>query len=362
VRVAFLCDRNSIHAVRWVNALASRGHETHLLTCTDGGGDPLDGRVLVHRLPVPPRIGYVANLFYVRRLLQAIRPALLHTHYASGYGTLGRLSNYRPHLLSVWGSDVYEFPKKSILHRRILQTNLRAADWVCSTSKAMAEQIIQICPVTGLSITPFGVDISTFAPRIRCRELDAVTVGTVKSLAPKYGIDLLIRSFAVVRSRATQNLMTRLRLLIVGSGPQESELRRLVNYLGLEECTTFVGRVPHSSVPAYLNQLDIYVALSRQESFGVAVAEASACGLPVVVSRVGGLPEVVVEGETGLIVPKEDVEGAAHSILSLIMDSNMRWRLGMLGRAHVVRHYSWDKSVETMLSVYSRLLTKEQRC
>ena len=128
----------------------------------------------------------------------------------------------------------------------------------------------------------------------------------MKTLAATYGIDLLIQAFSTLVADPllqADGLAQRLRLLIVGDGPEYATLTSLAQTLGVSAVTTFAGVVPHCDVPAWLNRLDIYVAASRQESFGVAVLEASACGLPVVVSAAGGLPEVVRSGETGFIVP-----------------------------------------------------------
>ena len=103
-------------------------------------------------------------------------------------------------------------------------------------------------------------------------------------------------------------------------------------------------------MPAWLNRLDIYAAPSRldSESFGVAVIEASACALPVVVSDVGGLPEVVRDGETGLIVPRDDVPALQAALKRLVLDAALRERLGQGGRAHVEREYEWGHCVDLM--------------
>jgi glycosyltransferase involved in cell wall biosynthesis len=185
-----------------------------------------------------------------------------------------------------------------------------------------------------------------------------ITIGTVKSLAFKYGIDILIRAFARLRGIVDDPLAQKLRLLIVGGGPQEDELKRLAREVGVGGVTTFVGPVLHMLVPEYLNRLDIYVALSRleSESFGVSVLEASACGLPVVVSDVGGLPEVVLHGKTGYVVKREDPDSAAAALARLVHDERLRHSLGRAGRSHVRSHYEWGGCVERLLEVYTAVL------
>src|SRR5690625_2349445 len=111
MKVAFLGKRHSIHTVRWVNALAQRGHNVHLISSV-GDGEPLDRRVTFHRLFFPPPSGFFLNSLQLQCLLKAIQPNVLNTHFASGYGTLARISGFHPNVLSVWGSDVYSFPEK----------------------------------------------------------------------------------------------------------------------------------------------------------------------------------------------------------------------------------------------------------
>ncbi len=365
MKVAFLAGQNSIHTVRWANAMVEKVSELHLLTMHQPG-DPIDSRVKIHNLPHKAPHGYFLNLKHLQKLLAEIQPDLLHVHYASGYGTLGRLSKYHPLLLSVWGSDVYDFPATSFFHRALVIANLRQADWVCSTSEVMAQQTESLCPdITHLSITPFGIDVEKFRPE-PMQDENYLTIGTVKKLAPKYGIDILIKAFAQAREiviAKTPDLEQKLKLIIVGDGIQRKELESLARQLKIDQVTNFVGAVLHEQVPDYLNQMDIYVAASRldSESFGVAVLEASACGLPVIVSDAGGLPEVVQDQITGYIAPKENVAATAEALVKLIHNSDERKRLGVAGRKLVLERYVWQENVELMRKTYDQLLTQQAR-
>lgn len=364
MKIALLAKRHSIHTVRWANALAGDGHEVYLLSSVHHG-EPLVPEVRFVPLPFPPPVGFFANAPALRRALREIRPDILHAHFASGYGTLGRLSGFRPYVLSVWGSDVYDFPLKSPVHRRLLTANLRAPDHLCSTSDVMAEQTRKLLPEARVSVVPFGIDLDAFAPPARPGPRDHVTIGTVKTLAPKYGVDVLLRAVARLRERLASGGAVEpgsLRVLIVGGGPEEERLRNLAGELGLSDVTRFVGQVPHAEVPDWLGQLDVYVALSRldSESFGVAVLEASACAVPVVVSDAGGLPEVVVDGQTGFVVPRDDPEAAAAALANLVQDRHRRQAMGAAGRRHVEANYSWGASVAAMNDVYARVARSGQ--
>ncbi len=357
MRVLLVGAASSVHLLRWAQALAGRGHEVHVAT----QHAPLAGYgagVVVHRLPHLGGAGYLLNRCALRRLVDRIGPDVVNAHYASGYGTLAVRPAGAPLVLNVWGSDVYEFPDATPLHRWLLRRNLRRADAVVSTSEVMARRTAQVCPgLSPITVVPFGVNTQRFSARPVSK--DALVVGTVKALAPKYGIDILLRAFAGLSAGRTEAV----RLRIVGDGPQRSELEQLADDLGIKARVDFVGAVPHHQVPQELNRLDVYVALSRthSESFGVAVIEASACGLPVVVSEAGGLPEVVERDCSGFIVPMEDSRAAAERIAELLADDALRARMGAAGRERVVKRYSWDDCVDRLLEVYGNALREMKR-
>lgn len=355
MKIALLSGLSSIHTIRWANAFVERGHELHLISSPSHNNTKhwLSKNVHLHILPIPSSFGYYLNLIAFKKILRLIKPDVLNAHYASGYGTLARLSKFSPYVLSVWGSDVYDFPYKSAFHKKIIRKNLLAADRLCSTSKVMAEQVNSLCPeISRITVTPFGVDTEVFKPKFRKHQKNLLTIGTVKTLAPKYGIDILLHAFKYVKEQMLQiNPLIVLRLLIVGGGPQEKSLHLLAKKLGISENCTWIGEITHQEVPEYLNQLDIYVALSREESFGVAILEASACGIPVVVSDSGGLPEVVVAGETGLVVSRESHEEAGKAILSIANNPILRESMRKKSVEHVKAVYDWQKNVSLLENV-----------
>lgn len=359
-RIALLGPANSIHLQRWAAALVERGHAVTVVSQQRCDRALLPAQAEVHWLRHASPVGYFVNAPELRRWLAQWRAEILNAHYASGYGTTAALCGFRPTLLSVWGSDVYDFPYEGAVKGRLLRWNLRRATALASTSHAMAQQVRRLTPERhDVAVTPFGVDLQRFAPAPR-RERGALTIGIVKLLTPKYGIDLLLRAFAgLLRDADVRALPLPCRLLIVGDGPQRPALEALARDLGIAPDTEFAGEVAHADVPGWLHRLDIYAAPSRldSESFGVAVIEAGACGLPVVVSDAGGLPEVVRDGETGLVVPRENVPALQAALKRLLLDAALRERLGRNGRAHVEREYDWQHCVRLMEQAYARTIT-----
>jgi glycosyltransferase involved in cell wall biosynthesis len=146
--------------------------------------------------------------------------------------------------------------------------------------------------------------------------------------------------------------------MIVGGGSLENKLKTLADNLSIGSKTIFVGKVPHQDIPKYHNMLDVSVSVSNSESFGVAIIEASACGKPVVVSNVGGLPEVVEDGVTGIIVPPRNAEATANAIERLVLNKELRLQMGKAGRERVKRLYNWDDNVKQMINIYKEILEK----
>src|SRR3954470_18405903 len=146
MKVVMLAPAEVIHTQRWVEALHARGVALTLATQHPAGAWRAPAGVETVELPHRGLAGYFRNVPALRRLLREQRPDLLHVHYASGYGTTAALAGFRPWLLSVWGSDVYDFPHQGALQGWLLRRNLRSADAIASTSVAMARQVRTLVP------------------------------------------------------------------------------------------------------------------------------------------------------------------------------------------------------------------------
>jgi L-malate glycosyltransferase len=366
MRVLLLADLSSVHTIKWAKSLAERGIEIGIFGLSNIDESPFKNykNIQVHAVGLSrsitgnvkthlTKLSYLKAWPQVKKSIDSFKPDIVHAHYASSYGLIGALSGFHPYILSVWGADIFEFPRKSFLHKALVEHNLGKADKVLSTSYFMAKEVNKYSPKQ-IEVTPFGIEAKIFKPQ-KVDSLFAendIVIGTVKGLEEQYGVEYLIRAFKILRDRY-QDLP--LKLLIVGGGSLEKPLKILVKELELEGDTVFTGRVDYNLVPSYHNMLSVYTALSviDSESFGVAVIEASACARPVVVSRVGGLPEVVEEGVTGFIVPPRDAQKAAEAIEQLILDKDLQLKMGQAGRERVKKLYNWDDNVKQMIRIYT---------
>ena len=150
-------------------------------------------------------------------------------------------------------------------------------------------------------------------------------------------------------------------LLIAGAGPLEGALKRRAEKLGLGGAVVFAGRVSEADKVAYYNVADVMVSPSSLEGFGFTVAEAMSCGLPVVVSDRGALPELVVHGQSGFVCGGEDAATFVRGLVRLVDDPELRRRFGGFNRERINRHYRWERSSRRVAEIYEDTLLQWKR-
>jgi len=309
-------------------------------------------------IPILGKLNYFLNLYKIKRVVQRFCPDILHAHYVSSYGLMGSFLNYHPFIVSVWGGDIFYFPRKSFLHKYFVKRTLKKADFVLSTSNVMALETSKYTDKE-IFVTPFGVDCEKFKPMPELKPKDKIIIGTVKTLEPKYGIEYLIRAFKILSLNHPE---IHLELHVAGKGSLEDRLKKLSKELAIEDKVKFLGFIDHSKIPDVLNTFSVYVAVSieESESFGVAVVEAEACGVPVVVSNIGGLPEVVKDGETGFIVPPKNPQATAEAIERILLDEKFRQRLSINARKFVLEKYDWEENFKVITEIYKKAISSKK--
>lgn len=362
MKIIFLGGAGSIHTIRWVNSLSEKGLEV-ILVSLKGEVETIgkiNDNVKVIYLPFGTKLGYYLNVFALKKIISKEKPDLINAHYASGYGTLGRLSGFNKKLLNVWGSDVYDFPNESKLKKRIIEKNLKNYTAIASTSYCMAEETKKYLENKSkeIFITPFGVDTEKFKNLNIEKKENEITIGIVKTLTEKYGIEYLIKAIKELENILDIENYKKIRLLIYGKGELKNKLEDLTKELQIEDKVIFKGYISNEDVPKALNEMDIFVVPSilDSESFGVAAVEAMACEVPVIVSDVDGLKEVVVNNETGFVIPKKSPKEIANKIKILIENNDIVKKFKKNARDRVLKLYDWNKNVENMIKIYKELL------
>jgi len=367
MKICFLADAGSIHVQKWARYFSAEGNEVHIISFRKV---QIRG-VQVHYInshgtisisPVASFISKIGYLFWigkVRRLIKKIRPDILHAHWATSYGLIGALSEFHPLIVSTWGNDIILSPHKYWIMKKFVEYSLRKADLVTATSDMLAGATAKYIYDKKLVHTiPFGVDTDLFTPSKDKHPEGEICIGIVKALEDSYGIEYLIRAFKIVAFKIVVDKGYDLNLLIVGDGSLRKNLEKLTKTLNLSNSVKFIGGVDNYKVVQYLQKMDIFVIPSIRESFGVAAVEASACSIPVIASNIGGLPEVVIDGSTGFLVPPRDENAIADRMIRLIDDSELRVQMGSEGREYVKSNYDLQICGSLMKSKYEEIIQK----
>lgn len=355
MKILIIAPLNSFHTQRWLRSLSKEGITLHVFDYREVNKNDFKDINNVECLSFDSNskitnstLRFVYSFYLLKKLIKRVKPDIIHSHYASSYGLLGALVNYKTFILSFWGSDIFEFPKKSLLHKLIIKFNIYKATKILSTSNTMALEIKKYTS-KNVTITPFGVDTSKFKKKNKIT--NNITIGSIKQLEEVYGHKYLLEAFAILTKKYPN-----IDLLIVGSGSIKDNLEQKIKELKIEKYTNLTGKIHFDDIPKYHNLIDIYVNFSLEESFGVSVIEASSCEVPVIVSNVGGLPEVVDDKITGLVIETKNVKSLVSAIEYLILNERKRLNMGKEGRKKVIRLYNWSENVNLMIKIYEGLL------
>jgi glycosyltransferase involved in cell wall biosynthesis len=287
------------------------------------------------------------------RLLRRERPDILHAS-SSKAGVLGRLAALlagvpiRIFTVHGWAFSAHSGAASRLYHwaDRLMRPLTTVTICVSDHSRARGLEA-GTCTAEETAVIPNAVDLQP-APAAR-RDPDRpvlVAVGRLK--APKDFLTL-VRAVALLPADSVE-------ALVVGEGPDRAGLEAEVRRLGIGERVHLVGE--RRDVPELLANADVFVLSSASEGMPVSVLEAMAAGLPVVGSRVGGVPELVVDGETGLLVEPGNAGELAAAIDRLLADPGLRVQLGEAGRERVQRHFALDPFRRAHVELYSRELAR----
>jgi phosphatidylinositol alpha-1,6-mannosyltransferase len=246
---------------------------------------------------------------------------------------------------------------RSAMKRRSARALLGAAavlvansDWTRGLAQSLLRELELEPGGERVRVVPLGTDPAFFRPGVPTagvRERYGLEGGrwilSVSRLAAHRGVDVVLRALALL-----QGAEAAVRYAVAGTGDGRRELEQLSSELGLDQRVRFLGGVPEADLAALYNLAEVYVAPSRQapltgEGFGIALAEASSTGRPVIAPRAGGVPEAVRDGETGLLVDPDRPTDLADAMRRLLRDPALARKLGAAGRREIERYYNWDR-------------------
>ena len=360
LRIAFCIDSlaasggTELSTVRTAEQLVARGHVVHLFTLRREGA--MEARyaaagIPVEEVPVRSLVG-LDTACRVRAFARRLRAGgydVLHSHdlYTNVVATAaGRLAGVPAVIASKRWTEWYR-----PAHRTLNRIAYRFAHGVVGNSARVGETLRDADAVPGarVAVVPNFVEDAAFARWGAAERLDARRALEVPDEAPTVGI--------VARLREAARLTTEfpaLRVLLVGDGPEHDALVRLAESLDVADHVVFAGHRPNRPNPHQL--FDVSVLCSRHEGFPNTLVEAMAAGRPVVATRVGGVPDAVVDGETGVLVPPGDAGVLADAIGALLRDPARARHHGEAGCVRARAEFHVDVVVPRLVGLYERLL------
>jgi len=339
--------------------LAKREHEVHVVTSWDKGlpGESIEEGFYIHRIKTK-EVSILGALSFCMRsipLIRRINPDILHSQSILRTGLAcfiaGKLFR-KPYISYCRGSDIYgRWRFKKMVSKLVL----KSAEAVIALTEDIKREIEKICD-RDVYVIPNGIDLERFENlskeqsrgklEIKQGEQIIIYVGRFR---PEKGVQYLIQAMDIIRQKDANA-----RLILGGEGPEEGNLKRLVEQLNLGACINFAGQIPNEKVPEYMTASNVFVLPSLSEGFGIVNLEAMASGLPIVASKVGGLPEIITDGENGFLVEPKNPEQIAERVLLLLKDDELKGKISRSNKEKAKR-YSWKNVVERLEQIYKEI-------
>jgi glycosyltransferase involved in cell wall biosynthesis len=379
--------------------LVRRGHSVTVVTPGDRSlprADTFDGvRIVRFPMELPPDLTYgrvaqsqvswlgkFARVAVMAHYLEAQHRAILaearengadivHAHWAIPTGPAAVMAARKlrvPSVITMHGGDVYvnpeqgyDFPTRWYV-RPALRWTLRHAGALTAITEDCRQHALRAgAPAEHIRLVFNGTDLRRFSPADQAnnREHDRFGPNMIfacRQLFPRKGIRFLLEAGAQLKPQYPD-----LKIVVAGDGFERPALVRLAEELGISEDVVFLGWVPNAELPPYYRAAAVSVIPSLEEGFGIPAAEAMGCEVAVVASDAGGLPEVVENDVTGIVVPRGDSAALARAIGSLLADPQRRRQMGQAGRARALRLFDWDRSAEQFEGLYSEVAARMAR-
>lgn len=349
-RIVIFGWASSVHIRRWAYGLTDRGWQVKVISL---GGEKIEN-IDTTIFPRQSKLSYLKYSRHAATEAINFEPDIVHVHYAGGFCWWGRKSNFKPTVISVWGSDILKFPSNRYAGY-IIKKSLIQSDGVTATSQYLAQATEKIIPALSdkINIVPFGVkpaDEITDLP-----SAEPIKICYIKAHRSIYGPDILLNAIAHAK-KSIRNIQ----VSMAGEGEMTDQLKSMISKLGLDDNVILVGKIDYNRIPDFISEHHFMVMPSRSESFGVAALDAAAVGRPTIATRVGGIPEAIIDNQTGILVPQEDEMDLANAIINLSRDMDKIKSMGIAGYKFVKENFDWQKSLDMMIEFYERLLNEKK--
>ena len=311
---------------------------------------------------------FISGIFHLFWLSRKHRFDVIHAHWLLPNGFISAVVNRLlkiPYVITLHGSDIF-VSKQNLIFKNMAKWTLKHAAMVTSVTPAFLPELSALgVPEQKRCMIPNGVTPSVFSTPSQQRITELRETLSIPENCPivfalgrivlKKGFDVLIQALPYVREKIQD-----VRVIIGGDGTDLPRLKTLAEETGVSEIVHFSGTINRTDVPVYFYLSDLFVLPAVFDPKGnvdgcpIVILEAMACGKPVVSSNISGIPIVVKDGETGILVDEKNVNGLANAIVSLLEDPTKREQFGKAGQQRIQHELTWTKTVEQFISIYQQ--------
>lgn len=296
----------------------------------------------------------------VRNFIRTWKPDVIHAHWLLPQGLVACIAarGRTPVVCTSHGGDL--FGLRDMLSRCLKAWTLKQCSAVTVVSQSMVEVVSQLSPKTTVEVIPMGTDLSgLFTPPHASVVREDNHIIFVGRLVEKKGIRYLLEAFARLR-----NLHSDLKLTVIGDGPLEGEIQRMVSALGIEKATFLLGSLPHNELPRFYRRATFAVfpfVVARggdQEGFGLVVVEAMGCGCPVIASDLPAIHHSITPEVTGILVPAGNVDALADAIQRCLSDASLRSRMAVSAQRSVRERFDWPSVAARYSGLFKNIINR----
>lgn len=351
------------HDLRFLSALSKTSYQVYFLRL-ERRPAPLEERSLpidvnqiewvgghrIVKLSDGPRL-----LSDLRRVINQIKPDLIHAGPIQRTAFLTALLNYKPLISVSWGYDLLNDADRNAFWRYATRFTLRRSEIMIGDCQAVRNKAIEFgMPDENIVTFPWGIDLDAFKPSgFPFQENSQFTLLSTRNWEPIYGVDIIARAF-VICSQQNENL----RLVMLGEGSLAGELREIFFRGGVIDRVIFPGLVAHTTLPKYYQMSDLYISASRTDGSSISLIEALASGRPAIVSDIPGNREWIEPGINGWLFNDGDESDLARTILTAAEARQELPHMSKAARQTAVQRADWENNFSTLLSAYDRVLAK----
>jgi len=335
MKICLIADATSVHTQRWASYFMQQGDDVHLITY-----EPPSNQIKGVELHVIKSVFNNMYLAFIPRhlkiyfLVRKINPDIVHAHFISKFGFHAAFLGFYPLVLSAWGDDILIIPYWSKLLWYFTKISLKRSDLIYAASKEIMKRITDNfeIPSENVKINIHGVNVAFFTPSHKRSDTDNLIVFSNRNFYPVYNVETLIDAIPLITLKNPN-----VRFWIMGKGPDEKKIKQHAKNIGANQYIDWIDWIDFKDMPAYLNSCDIYASTALSDGTPVSMLEAMACGLPCIMTNVGGVSEWIKDDLTGLLIQPKNPKKLADKIIELANNSEKRMMMGNNARNLVVK-------------------------